>query len=200
MSQFEHFAEAAEAYAGLVAQISSDQWDQPGLGAWDLRALVGHGARALITVDTYLDRPARLEALDSPVAYLAAMSGATDPAAVAERGRQAGASLGDDPARTVRDLVDRVLPRVRAAGDPLIETIGGGMRLSAYLPTRTFELVVHGLDVARAADLAQPGLSTSLLSEMTCLASAAAVRHDHGPTLLLALTGRAPLPRGFCVV
>jgi hypothetical protein len=200
MTHYDHFAEAAGAYAGLVAEVTPDQWNLPGLGVWDLRALVGHGARALMTVDTYLDRPAQLEALDSPVAYLTATSGATDPEAVAERGRQAGIALGDDPARTVQDLVDRVLPKVRQAGDPLIETIGGGMRLSAYLPTRTFELVVHGLDVARAAGLAQPGLSTSLLSAMTCLASAAAVRRDHGPTLLLALTGRVPLPMGFCVV
>ena len=200
MSGYDHFAEAAEKYARLVAQIAPDQWDPAGLGVWDLRALVGHGARALVTVDTYLDRPAQLEALDSPVAYLAATSGATDPDAVAERGRQAGESLGDDPAGTVRGLVDRVLPRVRSAGDPLIETIGGGMRLSAYLPTRTLELVVHGLDVARAADLAQPGYSTSLLTATTGLVSAAAVRHDHGPTLLLALTGRQPLPPGFSVV
>ena len=200
MSGYDHFAEAAEKYARLVAQIAPDQWDAAGLGVWDLRALVGHGARALVTVDTYLDRPAQLEALDSPVAYLTATTGATDPEAVAARGRQAGDALGSDPAATVTDLVARVLPRVAAAGDPLIETIGGGMRLSAYLPTRTFELVVHGLDVARAAGLAQPGFSTSLLTEVTCLASAAAVRHEHGPTVLLALTGRQPLPQGFCVV
>ena len=200
MTQDDHFAEAARTYAALVGEIGADQWSLPGLGAWDLRALVGHGARALVTVDTYLDRPARLEALDSPVAYLTATTGATDPEAVAARGRQAGEALGVDPAATVTDLVARVLPRVAAAGDPLIETIGGGMRLSAYLPTRTFELVVHGLDVARAAGLAQPGFSTSLLTEVTCLASAAAVRHEHGPTVLLALTGRQPLPQGFCVV
>src|SRR3712207_4463871 len=200
MSTYDHFAEAAEAYAGLVAQVNGDQWDGPGLGVWNLRALVGHGARALITVDTYLDRPAQLEALDNPVAYLTATSGATDPDAVAERGRQAGQALGDDPARTVRDLVTRVLPKVRDAGDPLIETIAGGMRLSAYLPTRTLELVVHVLDVARAADLAHPGFSTSLLTDAPCLVSAAAGRHDRGPTLLLGLTGRQPLPPGFSVV
>ena len=200
MSLHAHFAEAAERYADLVAEIEPDQWNGPGLGVWDLRGLVGHGARALITVDTYLDRPAHLEALDSAAAYLSATSGATDPEAVAERGRQAGIALGDDPASAVRQLVDRVIPRVVAAGDPLIETIAGGMRLNAYLPTRTFELVVHGLDIARAAGLAQPGFSTSLMSEMTCLASAAAVRHDHSPALLLALTGRGPLPGGFSVV
>ena len=200
MDGYRHFAEAAEAYAGLVAQIAPDQWAGPGLGVWDLRALVGHGARALVTVDTYLDRPAQLEALDSPVAYLAAGSSATNHDAVAERGRQAGRALGDDPASTVRELVERVLPRIREAGDPLIETIAGGMRLSAYLPTRTLELVVHGLDVARAAHLPPPGYSIGLLTEVTGLASAAAVRRDHGPTLLLALTGRQSLPPGFSVV
>ncbi len=200
MSQIESFAEAAEAFAALVDQIQPDQWTQPGLGVWDLRSLVGHGARALVTVDTYLDRPASLEALDSAAAYIEATGGAMDPEAVAERGRQAGAALGDDPAGAVRALVDRVVPRVAHSGDPLIETIGGGMRLSNYLPTRTFELVVHGLDVATAADLAQPGLSTRLLTEVTCLASAVAVRHDHGPAVLLALTGRRSLPAGFSVV
>lgn len=38
----EHFAEAAQAYADLVAAIRPDQWNGPGLGEWDLRALVGH--------------------------------------------------------------------------------------------------------------------------------------------------------------
>ena len=34
------------------------------------------------------------------------------------------------------------------------------MRLSDYLPTRTFELVVHGLDIARAAQLPEPDYSS----------------------------------------
>src|SRR4051794_10527264 len=110
MTQIESFAEAAEAYAALVDQIQPDQWTQPGLGVWDLRSLVGHAARALVTVDTYLDRPAQLEALDSAAAYVGATGGATDPEAVAERGRQAGAALGDDPAGAVHALVDRVVP------------------------------------------------------------------------------------------
>lgn len=208
MDGFLHFAEAAEAYAGLVDHIRTDQWEGPGLGVWNVRALVGHGARALLTVETYLERPAADVQLATPVDYLTAIRaiGATaggDPEAVAERGRQAGAALGDDPAAAVRAIVARVLPRVEQAGqagDPRIETIGGGMLLSAYLPTRTFELVVHGLDVARATNQSQPSLGTELLEAVTAMATGAAVRHGDGAALLLALTGREPLPAGFAVV
>ena len=33
MSSYEDFAEAARAYAALVARIRPEQWDGPGLGA-----------------------------------------------------------------------------------------------------------------------------------------------------------------------
>lgn len=205
MSSYAHFAEAGRAYASVVAQVRPEQWDGPGLGVWDLRSLVGHGARALVTVDTYLDRPATTVALETPVAYVAAIpaigaAAGGDPDAVAERGRQAGAALGDDPAASVAALLERVLVRVEQAGNPLIETIGGGMLLDAYLPTRTFELVVHGFDVARAARLPPPTLSEAVLDEVVATAAGAAVRHGRGGDLLLALTGRAPLPAGFSVV
>jgi uncharacterized protein (TIGR03083 family) len=205
MSTDDHFAEAARAYAALVSQIRPDQWDGPGLGVWDLRSLVGHGARSLVTVDTYLDRPAAEVVLDSPVAYIAALpeiSAAVGggPEAVAERGRQAGAALGPDPAAAIQALLERVLARVEAVGNPLIETIGGGMLLADYLPTRTFELVVHGLDVARAVGLPAPVLGDAVLTEVIGLAVGAAVRHGQGAQVLLALTGRDSLPAGFSVV
>jgi uncharacterized protein (TIGR03083 family) len=195
----EHFAEAATAYAALVAAIAPDQWTEPGLGEWDLRALVGHTSRSLVTVETYLGQPAATEDLTSPAAYLAAIA-SVDPASVADRGRAAGQALGEDPAGFVRALVDRVLPLVAGDDDPLITTVGGGMRLRQYLPTRTFELVVHGLDIARAAGLPTPGYSTGLLTEVLGLTTAAAVLGGRGPELLLALTGRTTLPPGFSVV
>jgi hypothetical protein len=64
------FEEAAQAFVELVGQVRGD-WDRPGLGVWDLRSLVGHAARALVTVTTYLDRPATTEDLPSAAAYLA---------------------------------------------------------------------------------------------------------------------------------
>ena len=195
----DHFAEAARAYADLVAAITAEQWTAPGLGEWDLRALVGHTSRSLITVETYLAQPAEREELAHPAAYLA-MVAAVDHTAVVDRGRVAGAALGPDPAGAVRELVDRVLPLVAGEDDPLITTIGGGMRLRQYLPTRTFELVVHGLDIARAAGLPAPHYSADLLTEVLGLAGAAAVLGGRGPELLLALTGRTALPGGFSVV
>ena len=195
----EHFAEAAAAYADLVAAIRPDQWAGPGLGEWDLLALVGHTSRSLITVETYLGQPAATEQLTSPAAYLAAVA-AVDHASVVDRGRAAGAALGEDPATAVRDLVDRVVPLVGGDHDPLITTILGGMRLRQYLPTRTFELVVHGLDIARAAGLPAPGYSAGTLTAALELATAAAVLGGRGPELLLALTGRTTLAPGFSVV
>ena len=195
----DHFAEAATAYADLVAMITSDRWAEPGLGEWDLRALVGHTSRSLITVETYLGQPATHEDLTTPAAYLAGVA-AVDHSAVVDRGRAAGAALGDDPISAVRALVDRVLPLVAGDDDPLITTALGGMRLRQYLPTRTFELVVHGLDIVRAAGLPEPAYSEGLLTEVLELSALAAVVGGHGPEVLLALTGRDALPRGFSIV
>ena len=73
---------------------------------------------------------------------------------MAELGLCAGSALGVDPAAAVAELVARVLPLVGAsAGDELVTTIAGGMRLADYLPTRTFELAVHTAEGAVALGL-----------------------------------------------
>jgi uncharacterized protein (TIGR03083 family) len=197
------YAAAAEAITDLVRRIPDDAWDGPGLGDWDLRSLVGHASRSFVTVSTYLRAPAEREDLASAVDYVARlreMAAGLGAADVAERGRQAGRDLGDDPAAAVDALARAALSDVAAAGDPLITVIGGlGIRLSNYLPTRTFELAVHGLDVARAAgiDLVLPG---DVLEEATVLATRVGIALGHGESVLLALTGRAPLGEGFSVV
>ena len=103
--------------------IPSDRWAGPGLGEWDLRALVGHASRSLITVSTYLAHAAEQEDVTSPHDYYvqireyASNLGAAD---ITERGRQAGRDLGDDPSATVDGLVQRVLSELATAGNPLI--------------------------------------------------------------------------------
>ena len=197
------FASAARSFAALVHDIPAGAWDGPGLGDWDLRSLVGHTSRSLITVSTYLQAAAEREDVATPHEYYAMVNPSAlgiDPAAIVERGRQAGEDLGDDPAAAVTGLVDRVLGELAGVDDRLIEVIGGrGIRLLTYLPTRTFELAVHGLDIAGAAGISFE-LPDDVLAEAVMLAGRIAAAAGHGETVLLALTGRTALPPSFAVV
>jgi uncharacterized protein (TIGR03083 family) len=196
------YRDAAVTFAGLIARVEPDaDWRAPGLGEWDLRALVGHTCRALITVLDYLDRPVPAETIASPEQYYAQVARqSTDPAAVAERGRQAGEALGPNPQRVVADLVDRVQAKITDA-DPeaVISVLGGGMRVRNYLPTRTFELVVHSFDIGAATGV-DVTFSTEVLTDAAELATRIAVAAGEGRTVLTALTGRGPLPAGFSIV
>ena len=195
------FSAAARSVSDAIAQIPDDAWDGPGLGEWTVRDLVGHTSRSLVTVIDYLGRPVAEEVVLSASAYLAAISGGTiDADAVTERGRQAGRDLGDDPASRFHALVDEAV-RVAEGTDPdlVVHTIVGGMRVAAYLPTRTFELCVHGLDIAAATGI-PVDLPPRAVEEASALAAVAAAQRGLGPDLLLAMTGRRSLPPGFSVV
>jgi hypothetical protein len=127
-------------------------------------------------------------------------AGTVDADLVAERGRQAGRDLGDDPAGWVAAAAERAVARVRAA-DPeaLITTVNGGMRVRTYLPTRTFELVVHGADVAAALGL-DPDVPPAALREAAGLATQVVLDSGRGQDLLLTLTGRADWPADLVVI
>jgi uncharacterized protein (TIGR03083 family) len=196
----ETFAEATRTFVDLVRRLPQDRWEGPGLGEWDLRSLVGHTSRSLVTVETYLEQPVDTEEVPTPAAYYVAIAD-IDSAAVADRGRQAGQALGENPAEFVAALAKRVLAQVETAGNPLIHTAAGGMRLENYLSTRTFELVVHSMDIAAAApDVEPPEFSDQLLSEVARVAATAAVLRGRGVELVLALTGRVPLSPDFSMV
>jgi uncharacterized protein (TIGR03083 family) len=197
------FDSAATSFVELVSRVPACSWDGPGLGEWDLRSLVGHTSRSLTTVSTYLKtRTERADLADARAYYAFAQRFAAQAggAAIVERGRQAGRDLGDDPAAAVRALAEQARRDLAGAGDPLIEVIGGqGIRLSHYLPTRIFELAVHSLDIARATGLPHT-LPADVLADAVQLAAGTAVTLGHGETVLLALTGRQPLPAAFSVV
>lgn len=198
-SSFRAFAEATEWFVSTAALVG-DRWARPGLGEWDVRSLVGHTSRSLLTVETYLSRPAEtVEVESAPAYFLAARDIAAGPD-VAARGREAGDALGADPAAAVAGTAARVVPLVASRdGTELIATIVGGMRLRDYLPTRTFELVVHTADLAAALGEPPdvPAAPAALALEM--VAQLAAIEGIAGP-LLLAATGRQGLPAGFSVL
>jgi uncharacterized protein (TIGR03083 family) len=186
--------------------VREDDWARPGLGVWTLRDLAGHTSRALLTVESYLDPATTTQqpSLADVEAYFAAAGAAgahADPAAIAERGRQAGIALGDDPAAAVAAIVERVLAMVDQADDnALVTTPMNTMTLVGYLPTRTFELVVHTLDIAAAAGVRPPDALDRPLASCLALAGRLAVSQGRGPEVLLALTGRRPLAAGFSVL
>ena len=86
------FQRAAAWFRSTVDRVG-DRWDQPGLGEWTVRDLVGHTSRSLVTVETYLDAEPGEVTVGSAVAYYVAVRQASSGPAVAERGRQAGAAL-----------------------------------------------------------------------------------------------------------
>lgn len=193
------FADAAAWFVGMSALVG-DRWPQPGLGEWDVRALVGHASRSLLTVEAYLAQPPETAELQSALAYYRATSAMAVGSAVVQRGRDAGNALGADPAAAVAEIAARVLPLVDARdGTELLTTIAGGMRLADYLPTRTFELAVHTADLARALG-ERPDVPASAAAQALQLVTDLAVAEGIAGDLLLAATGRQGLPPGYSVL
>lgn len=193
------FADAAEWFVGTAASVG-DRWTDRGLGEWDVRSLVGHTSRALLTVETYLARPAETVEVGSAAEYYGATKAIASSPDVAARGRDAGDALGPDPAAAVAEIAARVVPLVLARdGSEVIATIAGGMRLRDYLPTRTFELVVHTADLATALGV-PPDLPPTAATQALELAAQLAVAEGVAAPLLLAATGRQGLPDGFSVL
>jgi hypothetical protein len=193
------FADAAGWFVRTSALVG-DGWDRPGLGDWDLRALVGHTSRALLTVETYLARPAAAVDVASAPDYFRATSAAATGPAVAARGRDAGTALGSDPAAAVAEIAARVLALVDTQeGTEVVTTIAGGMRLGDYLPTRTFELAVHTADLATTLGVPLDVPATAAAQALHTIADLAITSGLAGP-LLLAATGRPGLLAGFSVL
>jgi Mycothiol maleylpyruvate isomerase N-terminal domain len=192
------FTDAARWFVGTAALVG-DRWERPGLGEWDVRALVGHTSRSLLTVETYVARPAAAIEVASAADYFRATRVAAAGSAVAEHGRAAGTALGADPAAAVAEIAARVLPLVDSHdGTEPVTTIAGGMRLEDYLPTRTFELVVHTADLAAALAVPADVPATAAAQALGVVADLAVAQGRAAP-LLLAATGRQGLPEGFSV-
>ncbi|MGW6931274.1 maleylpyruvate isomerase N-terminal domain-containing protein [Lentzea sp. NPDC054927] len=201
------FIATAHAFADLMGAVPVDRLAGPGLGDWTLRDLIGHTLSAgLVNVVEALGRPATSEDITTPEGYYA-LAKTIDPAiyqaVVAMSATDAqdwGARLRDQPAVAVRQFVDRAVTAVSAADpDALVTTAAGGMRLDRWLPTRTFELVVHGMDIAAAAGVSAD-LPIDALADSAALAARTAAATGDGQPVLLALTGRRELPAGFSVI
>ncbi|MBF0672474.1 MAG: maleylpyruvate isomerase family mycothiol-dependent enzyme [Salinibacterium sp.] len=202
MSNTTLFLDASESFVQLLGRVRDEQWEQPALGAWTVRSLAGHTARAILTVESYLgqDEPGAVTIPSAEDYYNEVLEQFTDHASIEARGVEAGAWLGADPVAQVSEALSRTRTLIAAQPDDRIVSIGGmGILLDQYLRTRVVELVVHSIDLARAigADYTPP--AAGIATAVSLLAGTAAHK-GQGVTLLMALTGRAQLPPGFTTV
>lgn len=187
-----------------MSTVGDDRWAAPGLGGCDVRGLVGHTSRAFSTLVTALDRPAGEVDLSSPEDYFRAVlsqPGVDD--VVRERGVASGKALGERPAEAFAALCDSALTKVStpspADADATIMMVAGGMRAGDYVRTRTFELVVHGIDVAKTLG-AEPLVPEAALRESLAIAAGLAMQSGKGSSVLAGLTGRGGLTEDFAVL
>ena len=207
------FTEVARWLVTLVGFIGPEQWDQPGLGEWNVRALVGHASRALVTVEEYLVVPDpavapgpadadgdadETDAVDGASRYfLGTHENPTLHAQVAARGRQAADELGASPAVGIGQLASRVIGLLGGAPPgSVFATRFGTLAFATYLHTRTVEIVVHGLDISAACELSLEVPEDPRRLTLEVMSGVARHRgEDHA--VIRALGGRTALPAGF---
>lgn len=159
-----------------------------------MRGLLGHTSRAISTVITYLKMPTTSVTCRDALQYylrIADSPGADEE--IAQRGVEAGQRLGTDIPAAFASLARQVrgtLELLPHGADPVVQTFAGGMLLSDYLPTRTFELIVHGYDIANVADIAFAP-HPDVVADTVALAARIGVALGHGPALVSLLTGRS---------
>jgi uncharacterized protein (TIGR03083 family) len=192
------FRDASDWYLATVDKIDPQLWNQPGLGEWTVLEVVAHASRAFLTVERYLEPVGRID-VDSGADYFRrAMEPPDANAAIAARGHDEAAGLGEDPVGTVRRRARSALAAVEAAPPGAVcVTAVGTLSLGDYLGTRVVELTVHTLDLAAAVEVdAEPPEAAARVSLIVLSALAA---QPSSAVLLRALTGRAALPQGFNV-
>ena len=195
------YLEAGEYFASIVDQVDIDGWDGPALGEWCIRDLAGHTYRSFTTVLSYSLKPAAKVDLQCPVDFFKeAQKALADPKHVAERGRAAGLEIIDDPRMMVRGFAMYVKNKLEELPDDFI--LGspmGGIRLIDYLPTRTFELIIHTMDLAKAVGVESDPPESGVEATIEIMGQLALYR-GYASDLILSATGRAQLPAGFSVL
>ena len=185
---FDGYAAASKFLAETVAAIPNPDWGMIALDPWDLRMLVGHSNRSHTQVETYLLDPVEPEPHESP--WHSAEQ-------IAERSRLAGIALGDDPASVIAETSKRVIGIVAdTPGDAPISTPDGSYVLQNYLVSRICELTIHTLDIVKATGVEVEAPQAAIEETLAAL-NARLVRRGDGPSVVMALSGRTPLPSSY---
>lgn len=187
-----------DAARGVARFIDNDAWEwwTPAVGDWNLLDLTNHMMRALSAPARHAsEAPPTGATISSAAGYYAIYLAerAEDPELDLRVTRRAADH--ELVASTVVAAFDRAVAAAIAAvdameGERLATTPFGAMRMRDYLPTRTLELVVHGLDFAHAVDYRWDVPETAL-AQATALVADLARIIGKGEMLLMAATGRS---------
>lgn len=194
------FREAAGFFLETVSRIPPDAWDSPGLGAWSVRELVAHTSHTFESLknSTSPARTATHVELHGPAELYAKLVGAGGKDDdIAERGREGGRGLVDDPVGAIRREAKEALEVLDGVPDDHpTRSLVGGIRFIDWLATRVVELTVHSMDIAEATDIDAQPPSGAMRTTLAVL-SEIAVAKGLAAEIAMAATGRRPLRDGF---
>ena len=190
---------AARATADLVGRRElGDRWNDPSvLPDFEIGALAGHLAQAVLTVHWYLDMPEPEAAPTSVGDYFAGYPSGDRANEVNVRVRERGAETAKggwarlylDVGRAADHLAER-LPGESA--DHKVPASGHALLIDDYLRTRLVEMVFHVEDLARSLELPAPELPPEATRiAIQVLVDTARVRH--GDRAVLHALGRREL-------
>lgn len=152
------FRDAAHWWRSLVGGVDDHQWDKPGLGQWNVRELVAHGARAFRTISDYAEGETKdpTQIATAGEYFRIVLAEETPHIHIAARAKREAALDADWVEATERywNSADSVVSRLEPWEE--LHLYVGEMAISQYLATRVVELVVHGLDLSDAIDLPTP--------------------------------------------
>ena len=192
------YRQALACFLETAAKVQPEQWDAPALGVWSVRDLVGHVSRSITRVEEFGTQRAESVDITSAVHhYRRSLRQPSDDERVAQRGREAGQALGDEPLATMNADWARAEPVLDATDeDTIIAYDNGGIRFGDYLETRVFELTVHTLDLANAIGVeVEPSRTRRWASRSDCSprsrSSPAGARRSPSPARAAAPSRRA---------
>lgn len=199
-------AAAAAAQQWIASDVVAARWDEPSaLADYTVAGLAGHLARAVLTVERYLDAPApAAEGGHTDAAgYFATVLGADDPVdserhqRIRQRGIDTAADGPDALAAQLGEarhrLADRLSPAAMA--DRIEVADGVTLPLGAYLETRVVELVVHLDDLAVSVGYAEPdGVPAAAVDVAAAVLARVAARRTGGLVTVRSLARRERQP------
>ncbi len=197
----DEFRQAAMFFADTVDAVGPSQWDEPALGVWNVRDLIGHTSRSIARVAEFgQQRADNVDVSSAAEHYHVSLAPDGINEAIAEAGREAGQGLGDDISQTIRASLNATLAVLETIPDgTIIAYPNGGIKLEHYLETRVVELTIHTLDVLAATGIEIDPPREALACTLRILADLA-VDSDFGGQLALLAAGRGVIADRFSVL